>query len=80
VLSGAEDFLSNTNGWAKSRNARGEIRSPVMNCGRRITRSQAFLSSFDLFRQHFALTRHFLRASLDRDNPANALRAGRSCS
>ncbi|MFM0174964.1 hypothetical protein P0D69_44545 [Paraburkholderia sediminicola] len=45
-------------------------------CGRRITRSLAFLSSFDLFRQHFALTRHFLRASPDRDNPANALLRG----
>jgi hypothetical protein len=45
-------------------------------CGRRITRSQAFLSNFDLFRQHFALTRHFLHVSLDRDNPANALLRG----
>uniref|UniRef100_UPI0038BB0AFA DDE-type integrase/transposase/recombinase n=1 Tax=Paraburkholderia sediminicola TaxID=458836 RepID=UPI0038BB0AFA len=45
-------------------------------CGRHITRSQAFLSNFDLFRQHFALTRHFLHVSLDRDNPANALLRG----
>ncbi len=34
------------------------------------TRTQAFLESFGLIRQHFALTRHLLRASLYRKHLA----------
>ncbi|MEX3901855.1 IS6 family transposase, partial [Paraburkholderia sp. BR10954] len=40
-------------------------------------RTQDFLSSFGLIRQHFALKRHLLRASLYRKQLASRFAAGR---